>query len=213
MARIPDGILGKFIGTAGNVSGYMRYGTNFLRARRRKSTNPITPKRLAQQQKIKVCNEFTRPFTGTNFFNKTFPAYGSTGSGYNRATSCLMNKAIVGSYPHTSIDFPLVLISKGPLPTPVGASAVADAEGNIVFTWADNAGTGTAKANDKVVLLAYFIETRQIIYSLDVGTRANGTAILNTSVMQGQAAETWIGFLSDDEKDASDSAYTGKLLL
>jgi hypothetical protein len=30
--------------------------------------------------------------------------------------------------------------------------------------------------------------------------------------MQGLAAETWIGFLSNDEKDASDSVYTGKVL-
>jgi hypothetical protein len=98
MARIPNGILGEFIGTAGNVSGYMRFGDNFLRSRRRKSANVMTPKRLAQQQKIKVCNEFTKPFAGQSFFNKTFPAYGSKGSGYNRATSAILNQAIIGSY-------------------------------------------------------------------------------------------------------------------
>jgi hypothetical protein len=30
--------------------------------------------------------------------------------------------------------------------------------------------------------------------------------------MQGVAAETWIGFLSHDEKDASDSVYSGQVL-
>ena len=102
MARIPNGILGEFIGTAGNVSGYMRYGDNFLRSRRRKSGNVMTPKRLEQQQKIKVCNEFTKPFAGQVFFNKTFPAYGSKGSGYNRATSAILNQAIIGNYPDYS---------------------------------------------------------------------------------------------------------------
>src|SRR5678815_4562873 len=96
MARIPNGILGEFIGTAGNVSGYMRYGTNFLRTRRRKSNMMMTPARMAQQQKIKVCNEFTKPFAGRDFFNKTFPAYGKKNSACNRATSALMSQAVVG---------------------------------------------------------------------------------------------------------------------
>jgi len=213
MARIPNGILGEFIGTAGNVSGYMRYGDNFLRSRRRTSGNVMTPKRLEQQQKIKVCNEFTKPFAGQAFFNKTFPAYGSKGSGYNRATSAILNQAIIGSYPDIAVAYPLVLISQGPLPAPVDALANPNAEGNIVFTWTDNTGTGTAKPDDKVVLVAYFTEIKQIIYSLNAGTRADGHAILDTHFMQGVAAETWIGFVSHDETNAADSVYAGSILL
>jgi hypothetical protein len=112
MATIANGIPGPFTGTAGPVSGYIRNGKNFMRSRRRKSASPMTPKRLAQQQKIKVCNEFTRPFCGTGFFNKTFPAYGHSGTGFNRATSAIMNLAIVGTYPDSAIDYAQVLISK-----------------------------------------------------------------------------------------------------
>jgi len=158
-----------------------------------------------------VCNEFTKPFAGQAFFNKTFPAYGSKGSGYNRATSAILNQAIIGSYPDISIACPLVLISQGPLPAPVDALATTNAEGNIVFTWTNNTGTGTAKADDKVVLVAYFTEIKQIIYSLNAGTRTDGHAILDTHVMPGLSAETWIGFLSADETNAADSVYTGKL--
>ena len=61
----------------------------------------------------------------------------------------------------------------------------------------------------KVVLVAYFAETKQIIYSLNAGTRADGKAILDTHFMQGVTAETWVGFLSHDEKDTSCSVYTG----
>ena len=156
MARIPNGILGGFMGSAGNISGYMRNGVNFVRSRRRKSSAPMTPKRLAQQQKIKVCNEFTRPFCGSGFFNKTFPAYGHSGTGFNRATSAIMHLAITGAYPDTAIAYPQVLISKGPLPGAVNANAAMNNEGHIVFNWEDNTGTGTAKENDKVVVVAYF---------------------------------------------------------
>lgn len=207
MARIPNGINGEFIGTAGNVNGYMRNGVNFVRSKRRKSSAPMTIKRLAQQQKIKVCNEFTRPFCRTGFFNKAFPAYGHSGTGFNRATSAIMNLAIVGTYPSIAIDYQEVLISRGPLPSAKNAS-VAAGDGSILFSWEDNTGTGSAKANDKVILVAYFPTTQTAFFSIATATRKDGQAVLETSNMQGQTAETWVGFLSHDEKDAANSVYT-----
>ena len=211
MARIPNGILGGFVGTAGNISGYMRNGVNFVRSRRRKSSAPMTPKRLAQQQKIKVCNEFTRPFCGSGFFNKTFPAYGHSGTGFNRATSAIMHLAITGAYPDTAIAYPQVLISKGPLPGAQNASSTVNSEGHIVFNWEDNTGTGTAKENDKVVVVAYFPSQKKAVFDTGIALRKDGQAILYMQQMQSLAAETWIGFLSHDEKDASDSVYSGQV--
>ena len=211
MARIPNGILGSFIGSAANVTGYMRNGTNFVRSKRRKSTTPMTPKRLAQQQKIKVCNAFTKPFCGTGFFNKTFPAYGHSGTGFNRATSAIMNLAIMGAYPQIAVSYPLVLISGGPLPSAQNAAAAATSDGDIFFHWTDNNGTGTARANDKVILVAYFPELRQVVYSLSAATRADCQATLTTNAIEGYTAETWMGFLSNDEKDAANSVFTGRV--
>ena len=213
MARIPNGINGEFIGTAGNVNGYIRNGINFVRSKRRKSSAPMTPKRLAQQQKIKVCNGFTRPFCGTGFFNKTFPAYGHSGTGFNRATSAIMNLAIVGSYPDTSIDYAEVLISQGPLPPAKNPTTAVSADGTILFGWEDNSGNGTAKADDKVVLVAYFPATKSAFFSIAAAVRKDGQAVLPTPNMQSEAAETWIGFISADEKDAANSAYSGKVWL
>ncbi|MDQ2863614.1 MAG: DUF6266 family protein [Bacteroidota bacterium] len=213
MARISNGILGEFVGTAGNVSGYVRHGQNFLRSLPRKSDKAMGPKRLAQQQKIKVCNAFTTAFTGTGFFNTTFPAYGATGSGYNRATSALMNRAVVGSYPNTAIAWPKVLVSKGPLPCAEYAGIAQDNEGNIIFSWTDNTGTGTAKENDKVILVAWFPELQQAIFSRDAALRSGCFTTLAAGAFKGYLAETWIGFISNDEKDASDSVYTGSVRL
>jgi|ERR1019366_8925080 hypothetical protein len=78
--------------------------------------------------------EWLKPaFSGNGFFNKAFPAYGDTGTGYNRATSTIMNLAINGKYPDTFISYPLVLISKGLLPAAEKASAAIDETGNILF--------------------------------------------------------------------------------
>jgi hypothetical protein len=64
-----------------------------------------------------------------------------------------------------------------------------------------------------VVVVAYFTTLRQMVYSLNSGTMADGQAILETHFMQGVAAETWIGFLSADETNAADSVYTGQLTI
>ena len=72
-----------------------------------------------------------------------------------------------------------------------------------------NPGTGTAKATDKAILLAYFPALNQIIFSMQTATRADEAAVLNTGTLKGNTAHTWLGFLSSDEKDAADSVYTG----
>ena len=101
------------------------------------------------------------------------------------------------------------MISKGNLPPALNAAAAATDTGNIQFTRADNTGTGTSKKNDKAILVAYFPATNEVVYSFGAGTRASGNAVLETVNWKGQAAETWMGYLSDDEKDAACSVYTG----
>lgn len=211
MATITNGIIGPFIGKAGPVCGYTRNGKSFVRSRPRKSSVPASPKRLAQQQKMKVCSEFTRPFSGTGFFNKTFPAFGQSSTGVNRATSAIMNLAIAGTYPDTFIDYEQVLISRGHLPGAKNASTAVSSDGTILFGWEDNTGTGAAKATDKVVLVAYFPETRRAVFTIGTAIRKDGQSLLDISGIQGQAAETWIGFLSNDEAHAANSTYCGRV--
>jgi hypothetical protein len=171
-----------------------------------------TPAKLAQQQKMKTCIEFTSAFGGS-FFTKTFRTYSNKGSGYNQATSAILSLAITGAYPDIAISYPMALISKGSLPAAEDAATSVNSEGNILFSWADNSGTGTAKPTDKAILLSYFPALNQTIYSFQPSTRADGQSVLITNIMQGHDAETWIGFLSNDDKEAADSVYTGKVAL
>jgi hypothetical protein len=148
---------------------------------------------------------------GTGFFNKTFPSSATGGTGYSRATSAIMNLAITGTFPNTVISYPDVLISRGQLPSVQTAAAAVNEEGNTIFTWTDNSEMGTAKATDKVILVAYFLELRQVIFSIGSATRAEERAVLETKPLQGFTAETWIGFLTHDERNASDSMYCGRI--
>jgi hypothetical protein len=213
MGKIPDGILGVLIGKLGPVSGYRRNGQNLVRIAGQSRPVKSSPLRANQREKIKVCNDFTHAFSGTGFFAKSFPSYGDTGTGYNRATSTIINLAITGTYPYTAISYPRVLISKGPLPGAENAEVAVDTEGNMLFAWTDNTGMGTARANDKVVIVAYFPQLKQAITSIGSAMRHAGQSLLETSIMKGYTAETWVGFLSNDERNAADSVYTGAIEL
>ena len=211
MARIINGINGGFTGKVGTVTGYIRNGRNFMRSRRRRKDNVRSEKRLVQQKKIKVCNEFTKPFSGSGFFNKSFPASRATSTGYNRATSAIMNRAIIKE-PEVSLVCPLILISMGMLPGAVYASALANDDGDVVFSWVDNTGTGTAKKEGKALMVAYFPETKTAMYEISASTRKDCKAVLPMKSMKG-IAETWIGFVSADETIAADRVYTGSVSL
>ena|SRR5665213_1791849 len=212
MAILTQGILGTVVGKTGPVVSYIRFGQNITRSKGSTRKNRIeTPARKAQREKIKVCNEFTQAFSGSGFFNKSFPAYGHTGSGYNRVTGSIMNLAIVTT-PVIAIAWPKVLVSKGPIAPVDYASALVTSESNILFTWADNSGDGTAKKNDRVIMVAYFPESKEAVYAFSDAERKDGMAMLEKGSKKG-SVQTWLGFLSADETNAANSIYTGELMI
>jgi hypothetical protein len=99
------------------------------------------------------------------------------------------------------------------LPPAKNPTTAVSAEGIILFSWEDNSGTGTAKPGDKVVLVAYFPATKNALFRICTAVRKDGQAILEAYSMQGETAQTWIGFISSDEKDAADSVYCGKVMI
>lgn len=213
MAKINQGILGPVNGPIGPITTYNRKGQTIARTRRSRGKHKRTPKRTNQQEKLKICNRFTKLFSGTGFFDKAFSAYGKTNYGYNRVTSALMNQAVVGTYPDLQLSYPKVLISQGMLPGAENAAAVADENGNIHFSFKDNSDTGTASGVDTVIAVAYCEALKQKVFSLNAGLRKDGEAVLNASEFKGYEVETWIGFLSNDEMNASDSVWTGRVSL
>lgn len=124
-----------------------------------------------------------------------------------------MNLAVAGNISNTMLNYSEVLISKGILPPAGTAAASATTEGNIYFEWNDNSGNGTAKPNDKAIVVAYFTGIKEAIFAIGEAKRQQGNAFLRCERMKGLTAETWIGFLSNDEKNASNSVYTGRVSL
>jgi len=213
MAKTHQGILGAFTGSVGPVTGYIRKGQNILRSSTSNVKCERTALRAAQLEKIKICYRFTKAFTGTGFFNKSFPAYGNTGSGYNRVISALMSRALTGGYPDMQLNYAQVLISKGRLPGAADAKTVLKLKSILQFSFADNSTDGIASPDDNVILVAYAPELQQAIFTLHGGFRKDKEAILNVAAFKGNTIETWIGFLSKNEADASDSVWAGRVVV
>ena len=213
MARTPHGILGALQGKIGPVTGYIRNGKAILRVAHSRPDGKITPARTAQREKIKLTNSFTKAFTGTGFFSRTFPSAEAKGTGYNRATAAIMSTAIKGDHPNTCLSYPHILISQGTLPPPESATVKKDRKGNLIFTWLPNTRTRGAKASDKAVLVAFFPQLGTATFTIGTAIRKDGTATLPATAPKGTLLQTWLAFLSSEESAASNSLHTGSLTL
>jgi hypothetical protein len=87
--------------------------------------------------------------------NKSFPAYGHGGSGYNRAINALMSRALRGIYPDMELNYQQVLVSKGRLPEARNARVVKKANNSLQFSFTDNSTDSIASPHNTIILVAY----------------------------------------------------------
>jgi len=128
----------------------------------------------------------------------------------NAALGHIIKNAVVENNGVYSLAYPLVEISRGSLPNaPLAVAAAGNAE-LINFTWINNSGTGKAKATDKAILVAHCPALKQTIWSSQV-LRSAGAAVLEVPAFSGEAVQTWLSFVTEDEKDIATSVFTGSV--
>ena len=152
-------------------------------------------------------NKFLKPANG--LLNVTFAHLAIGMSAFNKAFSYNVKNAITGVQPNLAIDYGMALISRGDLPGAESASISTVSPGLLHFTWTDNSGKGKAKQTDKVFVAIYQEEIANWEYQLDIATRNLGKCEMVMKNFPGKSGQTFIGFISADGKDASDSVYTG----
>ena len=107
------------------------------------------------------------------------------------------------------IDYNMVLLTRGDLPNVKSSQAESKSSGQITFLWTDNSGSGMAGLNDKAFVAVYCQELNDWIYSLDLAERSAGSYVFNVAKFSGRTVQAYIGFLSFNGKDVSDSLYVG----
>jgi Family of unknown function (DUF6266) len=208
MGTITKGILGGFSGTVGTVIGGSWKGIDYMRSQPQKRSGNFSQAQLEQQAKFTVLMKFLETMAG--LVRISFKDFAIKMTGFNSAFSYNLKNAITGSYPNFSIDYSMVLVSRGDLPNAI-APAVAASGNNVNFTWTNNSGTGSAKTTDKAILAVYCAALKSTIYKTNGTDRSSGADSLNVANFAGQTVETWIGFISEDGKAIANSIYTGQL--
>ena len=209
MATFEKGILGGFSGKVGNVVGGTWKGKSYMRSKPNKRSSVPSEKQLEQQIKFKMIVLFFQTMSG--LLNLTFMSFASKVTGYNSAVSYGLKNAVSGTFPAFDIDYPQVLVARGDLPNASAPVATVGGGGMVEFKWANNAGVGRAKATDKAILVVYCPFVKQTIYTTGAAMRSALGTKLDVTPFVGQAVETYISFVSENDKSVATSIYTGHL--
>lgn len=206
MGKIKEGITGPFSGKVGPVVGATWRGVPVMRGLPKKRTKPYTPKELQQQAKFALMNSFLGPVIP--LVHQTFIPATRKQTGYNLAFSYNVKNAITGVHPDLKIDFSMVLLGRGDLPNANSPTVSSSSPGKLDFSWTDNSGKGIALPTDKAYVAVYHEELNQWIHALDLAPRSAGACTIDVSIFIGKPLQTWIGFISSDKKNVSDTVWT-----
>src|SRR5450631_900865 len=202
------GILGNFSGKVGTVIGSKWRGVWVMRGLSDSKRGKPNPTQLQQQAKFSMMMKFLQPLS--SLVSQTYDNSPAEMSGMNKAFSDNIRNAITGVYPALTIDYSKVVLSKGALHNVDTANVASTVAGKLQFTWTDNSG-GDALPTDNAFVAAYSADLNRWIFSQNVAPRNAGTYSLDVTAFSGKAVQTYIGFLSADGQNVSNSLFTGQV--
>lgn len=213
MGKYNLGILSAFSGKVGTIVGSSWRGIRYMRSLSAKRGNANASEKLLEQQaKFSLITDFLKPVKA--LLEIGFKNYAVGKTGYNSAHSYNLKNALAGTMPNLEIDFSMVLVSRGDLPLTTAISAASATAGRLDLTWTDNTGKGKAKAGDQLMLVVFCPALAEASYSVADATRSEGSLqyILPADFSR-ENAEVYVGWLSEDGKDVSNSKYLGRIAI
>ena len=85
---------------------------------------------------------------------------------------------------------------------------------NIKIEWTENSGSGSAQGTDNAMILAYNTAKHVTVYEINGAKRVQGTFnyVMPTEWL-GDSLELYLGFISEDGSNVSDSLYLSSIAL
>ncbi len=211
MGKLLQGPNGPFIGKLGTGVGVMWKGIPVIRSRPSRRKVPFSPGELAQQARFARMSKFLKG--AMHLLNVTFQPLAVRMTGYNKAFSYNIKNALTGEYPDFQIDYAMVLLGRGDLPNAGSPVANSLAHSSLDFSWTDNSGKGKARGTDQAFIASYYEENNEWKYELNVADRSTGHGSMVFDWQAGRTVHAYLGFISADEKEISDSFYAGTIPL
>ena len=166
---------------------------------------------LAQNQSIKILMQFfnkIKPFLKAGFKNE---ASGTIYNYHNLATAYNRKHAIAFEGEQPVLMFDKVLLSRGTAALPRNPAVEMAFEG-LRFNWDIQPDLSWEVNQDQVMLLAWFPELNETLFTTAGALRSSGTDLLELSpAYRNQQAETYIAFVSQDRESVSNSIYLGTI--
>jgi hypothetical protein len=206
MARILKGILGSVSGTVGTIVGASWRGINYIRSKAGVRRKNDSEKQQVQQARFRLMAEFLQ--TMKDLLALGFKNQAVKMTEQNAAMGYNLTQGIGGQYPNFTIAYSQVQVSQGKLPNVPNGVAAAGAAGVINFSWTDNSGTGKAGENDQAILVAYCEALQRTVYIID-SPRSASAGSLHVPAFSGHPVQTWLSFITEDEKAIATSIFTG----
>ena len=211
MGKIKNGILGAFSGKVGTVVGAVWNGVAYIRSLPQSVKNPRTPAQLMQRSKFLAAFTFLKAVN--SLLRVGWKAYATGRSPINAAMSYTIDRAMTGSYPNYSVAPDMALVSRGLL-TPAFETDLGAAGNSVLVKWEDNSGTGSAQATDRA-LVAVANQSKGEAVTVNGGAaRSAGRQEVNVpAVWQNDDLHCYLGFISEDGKEVSNSVYAGSIAI
>lgn len=183
-----------------------------MRSLPKKTNRTPTETQALQRQLFTTVSEFLSPLSPvvSLYFGRT----GGVASRRNQAMSYHMREAVEYVEPDFDILYNKVMISKGDLVGVQNPAIVPQAGRKLAISWEDNSGQGSAKPDDKLVVVVYALTAGLYYTDLNVGRRnAVAKTITLPDYFAGLAVHTWVTFASEDDKSYASSVYLGEATL
>jgi hypothetical protein len=178
-----------------------------------KPNNPNTPAQQTQRSKFGLITRFLSKINPV--IRRGFKSDLKQQTEFSSALSYNIKKAVTGEVPDVQIDYSALMVTRGSLVPTVGSSASTDTPGEVTFSWTNNAGKGNARSEDQALMLLYNTDRGRALYVTEDGpTRKEETYTFHVpDAYAGETVEAYLGFVTADGEEASDSEYLGTLTL
>lgn len=208
MGTIKEGFLGGFSGKVGNVVGATWKDVHYIRSLPVNAKDPKTKEQVKQRSKFTVTMEFLKtitPFLRVGFEKE---ATGRT-TAFNAAMSYNMKNAVNVHDRETVLDYPKVLVARGPV-TPAREACAEIIQGELRIRWNPSI-EGNASPQNMAMLVAYNPAKQQSVYDLNGGKRAGANASLEMLPgWEGNTIHVYLAFKTSSGANVSDSIYVGE---
>lgn len=217
MARIKSGILSNVSGKVGNVVGGTWKGINYLRGMPAGVRNPNSTLQFSQRLKFSLMVRFLQPVT--EFIRVGYKAQAVKMTAFNAAFSYNFHNALSGDSPDYKIEYPRVMLSRGNLAGAINPSCASTAAAKVQLSWEMIPGMGQASETDTTIFVIYNADKQEAVYSLNAGTRGDGTLEVSVPASySGDAVHCYIAFITmnsllggQDRNAISNSSYAGNV--